>query len=322
MRHLDQPGLVGENFSLLRFDHPSLRHGHDREPHQIEDWLTVHCDEFLAAHGLPWGWWCGINLPREQVFGDMPGDIDIIAGPVGLTITPAELAALVAEEDRRWPNAPTNHNLNAALRRACREGYVEWPPRVAFTAAVEAKASYFERGEWHATHAGERGQVAGSLRTRQRFGVNVASLLHLGVVEPTDTAEELDQRVDAARATFPFHCGAFLDGFGYMTGVMGGMARHGTMTWGRISGPGWMQQPSLLNPLQPQPWHADLRARLGAMPPPPFFRTFIHACRACGPWRHSQSPNPDDQPCACSLGSRSPARRPSGTALPTARQPS
>lgn len=285
---------------MLRLHDPGLLAGSAREKLQLEEWCFGNIRELLAEMRLPDGWWCAVDLSRTELFGERSGgDVDLIAGPLGLTISTGEFKAFVAEERRVRPGVPVGVHRQLALMRAGREGLVQWPPDVRQTSAIEVKASYFKDERWKATHEGEREKILGSLRERRRLGVNSLAFLHLGVVEPTDDADALDARMDAACRTFPLLFDEPTMGdFGYCIGIMGGVARDGATPWGAQAGPSWIALPKTSDVLS-RAWHEGLRQRLATLPRPTFFRTFIHSCASCGVWRHAGSANAEGVLCSC-----------------------
>jgi hypothetical protein len=245
-----------------------------------------------------------MNLSRQEVFGERSGgDIDLLAGPLALTISDVGFAGLVEEERRSLPGGPEGMHQQLAHMRAGREGLVQWPPDVLYTVAIEVKASYFKDGRWKATHEGERAKILGALRERRRRGVNAVAFLHLGVVEPSSDADELDVKMDSAVESFPrIFDPESIEGFGYCIGVMGGVARDGHTPWGAEAGPAWISGPKS-SPCENLPWHPAFRNRLAALPRPIFFRTFVHTCPICRRWMHAGSANPTGFSCACGAGS-------------------
>jgi hypothetical protein len=241
-----------------------------------------------------------VGLPRRDLFGEQSsGDVDVLAGPLWLTIGRREFDLLLDDARREMPGAPLGWLNNAVMRRAGREGLVQWPPNIRYTAAIEVKSSYFDGQVWKATHVDEEEKVRGSLKKRQQMGVNAVAFMHLGVVVPTQSVDEMDRMFATAVRQFP----AVLDdrdlhGAGYFVRAMIGMEKMGKMVWGGEGGPGWIEQPRP-KALARQRWHDSLRDRLAQMPRPDFARTFIHGCRDCGQWRHAASADPQGYVCPC-----------------------
>jgi hypothetical protein len=280
---------------------PQLRFGHDRERYQLEDWVVGNGRDFLASLGLRGGWWCAVNLPRHELFDEQSsGDVDLLAGPLGLRISPREFYLMVRDARRASPHGTSGMHVNAALFRAGANGLVQWPPDVGYTLAVEVKASHFDGEKWKSSHVAEKQKILGALRKRRALGVNDVIFVHLAVVVPTKDVDDMDRLFKLAGGSFPLVLeGADLNGAGYYRHLMAGMERDGQMVWGAQGG-GWLSVPEE-SPFTPQGWHQTLQERLANLPRPDFFRTFVIRCQACGRWTHSSSGGWNGRLCECSL---------------------
>ena len=276
-----------------------LRVGHSREPMLFANWASANVTEFLASLGLTAGWWCALNLPRSEVFDEpSSGDIDVLAGPIELKIGARELNLMAREERRAKPHYSSGMAVNAALIRVGREGLIKWPPEVGYTVGVEVKASYYDGLIWKAQHVEKGTKILGALRQRRDRGINDLTFMHLGIVRPATSAEHMDEMFAAAGASFPtVFDGPDLGEYGYYRYLLAGVERDNRTIWGGLGG-GWVRA-STPRPYRPQPWHTNLEARLGTLPPPHFFRTFIVRCAACGTWRHAADADPSGMRCQC-----------------------
>ena len=276
-----------------------LRVGHTREPMLFAAWASANVTEFLASLGLTAGWWCALNLPRRDVFDESSsGDIDVLAGPIELKISARDLYLMARDERRAKPHYTSGMAVNAALIRVGREGLIKWPPEVGYTVGVEVKASHYDGRGWKAQHIDEHAKIRGALDDRRERGINDLTFMHLGIVTPATSAEHMDQMFAAAGTSFPaVFDGRDLGDYGYYRYLLAGVERDNRTIWGGLGG-GWVQE-STPRPYRPKPWHENLEARLAALPPPQFFRTFIVRCAACGTWRHSADADPSGMTCHC-----------------------
>jgi hypothetical protein len=278
--------------------------GATRERLQLENWLFAYGPDFLLRLGLPNGWWCAVNLPRRDVFAEASsGDVDLLAGPLGLTIGEHDFALMLSDAQRARPQGPPDLLRAEALDRAGKEGLVQWPPDVRFTVAVEVKASFFDGQQWKATHVDEKQKILGSLRERRARGVNSATFLHLGVVAAVTDYDELDARIDLALDRFPVMPPDEFTGFGYVVRVMGAMTHDERLACGCEKGL-WLAHPRTAA-LEHCEWHDSLRDRFARMPRPRYFRTFVHACPRCRHWSHAGSANVAGVSCSCDGGTPS-----------------
>ncbi|MGH7297375.1 MAG: hypothetical protein ACRELB_20735 [Polyangiaceae bacterium] len=291
---------------------PAPRHlyglGQDREDVAIERWMFGHCEDLLAALGLPFGWWCGLWLVRDEVFADGDhGDLDLLAGPLDFDFDHDELEARVRDETRRRPLAqPPSLIRNSAIMRAAREGHVVWPPSMDTVVECEVKASYYDHAGWHRTHVGDRVGVMGQLQYVRRHGVDRVALLHLGATTPRGSGPEnpvltAAKDVSDALASLPrIFDPAELPDCGYFAGLFGAMERAEEWFEGVNSGLVVAQQ-ATLNPLanRAAAWRERLRERLAALPRPTSLRTFVQRCDRCKGWRHAASATDEWSPCPC-----------------------
>ena len=164
--------------------------GQDREDTAIERWMYGHCAEVLSALGLPSGWWCGLWLQRDDIYGNgANGDIDLLAGPLELDFDETELAARVRAEASSRPLATDPGFIrNVAIMQAAQDGHVVWPPSVETVVACEVKASRFDGSAWRTTHLGEHARVKGQLDGHLDQGVDRVALLHLCATKPRDAS--------------------------------------------------------------------------------------------------------------------------------------
>lgn len=276
-----------------------LRIGRDRERLQLEEWAFGNGRDFLESLGLTGGWWCALNMPRRELFDERSGgDVDLLAGPLGLRISEHEFRLMVADASRAAPSRPPRMHVNAALVRAGTEGMVQWPPNIGYTIGVEVKASYYDGEKWKASHTGEKEKLLGSLRMRRTLGINQVVLMHLGVVVPMTSVDDMDRMAEEAGRSFPLIFeGNEVEPAGYYRHLMTGVERAGNMVWGAEGG-SWICYPEQ-DVLRCQPWHQTLKERFAALPRPEFFRTYIVRCRSCGQWRHSHSANSAGLSCSC-----------------------
>lgn len=295
---------------MHRLHLPELAAGPKRERLQIEEWLFLQCRELLGELVPTLGWWCALELPCSEVFGgNLSGDVDLLAGPLRFRPPLGALKRLMAEEPPS-PAAFPGLRRERTVQRAARAGLVEWPPRLECTAAVEVKSSYFDGAQWKARHSGERQKILGSLQKRRELGVNSVSFMHLGVVRPCSSEDELDARLDEAWKEFQTSCLFDVEtfkchGYGYLVRIMG-LAIVGD-TWIGREVPDQELERSLPWICRPRPertlgrfdWQDRLQARLAKVPPPSHIRTFVHRCSHCRGWFQAGSANPEGFRCGC-----------------------
>ena len=284
---------------MHRLHLPELRFGHTRETLLFAAWAFANGTDFLHSLGLTAGWWCALNLPRREVFEELSsGDIDVLAGPLDLTISARELYLMARDARRATPHYTSGMLVNAALIRAGKEGAIKWPPEIGYTVGIEVKASHYDGRTWKAQHTGERAKILGALDERRDLGINDLTFMHLGIVKPTASADEMDEMFARAGSSFPSVLQpADLGEHGYYRYLMAGVEQSGRTIWGGTGG-GWVHAPTA-RPHRPQPWHESFKARLALLPPPTFFRTFIVRCEACSKWRHSAGPDTTGMACEC-----------------------
>jgi hypothetical protein len=287
---------------MHRLHQPELRFGHTRETLLFAEWASASGRDFLGSLGLTGGWWCALNLPRSEVFEESSsGDIDVLAGPLALTINAHELYLMARDVRREKPHYTAGMLVNAALIRAGREGAIQWPPEIGYTIGIEVKTSHYDGRTWKAQHTGERAKILGALDERSALGINDLTFMHLGIVKPTTSAPEMDAMFADAGSSFPaVFEPADLGEHGYYRHLLAGVEQGDRTVWGGLGG-GWLHL-STPRPYRPQPWHESLKARLGLLPPPTFFRTFIVRCDACGKWRHSADADASGMVCECGRG--------------------
>ncbi|HVV51985.1 MAG TPA: hypothetical protein VHO06_20110 [Polyangia bacterium] len=265
--------------------------GPDRERVAIDRWCLGHFPELLAAVGLRRGWWVGFGLGRREVFDEGDGDVDILAGPMEMTWSQRDRKDIVREQAAKYPRYPTSWLRNLALLRAGELGLVEWPPKIGFVAAIEAKASYFDGETWKRRHdsRGERAELRGQVDLLHDHGINSVSFLHIASTTPAGTPGHswvpAADRMDLAnRIGFP---NAFEpDG---RTGVL--RAFMAAIPEGTEDMDGIHEGLTILHPpahrtVEARPWHARLHARLADLPRPSYFRTTVVPCATCRRWMH------------------------------------
>jgi hypothetical protein len=269
--------------------------GEQRERRQLQAWLVAGATDLLTPMGLANGWWCALEMLRSEVFADgTSGDVDLLAGPLELDIGDEEWHERV-ESARRVSDERLAVPLAMAALES--EGRVKWPPDVSYTVAVEVKASYYVDG-WRATHVGEATKILGSLRQRKRYGINCVSLLHLGVLEPADSVDAMEERARCAAALPEIAAARRFGEFGYATGTMASVADSGELPWGEMNGLRWMNYPRPSTKTAEQSWHDGLRQRFAEMPVPRSYRTYIHRCPYCCTWMHAGSASTDGFACS------------------------
>jgi hypothetical protein len=276
--------------------------GPERERVAIERWCFGHFPDLLAAVGLRRGWWFGFGLRRRDVFGVGDGDVDIVAGPIELTWSPKERKEIVREQAARYQPRRVSWLRSLALLRAGELGFVDWPPRIGFVAAIEVKASFFNGRKWKRTHEGERDEIRGQLDLLHDHGVNSVSFLHLASTTPAGVIgrswHAAADRIDLANQI------GFPDVFnpdgrtGILRAFMAAIPE-GTEDMDGIHEGLTTIAPPVCSPIGEQPWHANLRRRLGELPKPTYFRTSILPCGDCDRWRLAGAPRTADFPCGC-----------------------
>jgi hypothetical protein len=114
--------------------------------------------------------WCGLFLPRREIFGeDFDGDVDILAGPLESVFTKKELDQPIADHipsvGVSLPRPETRHEV---LQKVIKPGEIRWPPRLRNVVACETKVSWFDTDSetWERTHQAEGGEVKGSLKRK------------------------------------------------------------------------------------------------------------------------------------------------------------
>jgi hypothetical protein len=294
--------------------------GMERERNAVPRWLTLFSGQLVEALGLQetfWAergvlgpWWCGLNLNRRDLFDATDdGDVDFLAGPLALSVTPAEWTDRFEREALAWPlSAPRPTIVDAALRRACAEGLVIWPPRMDLVVACEAKASWYdaEAGKWKTTHAGEARRVRGQIQFLRDRGVDRVGFLHVGATKPHETginpwfqaSADRAQAEDAFELLDPLFGPAELPGCGYYRAVLGAVP-HKTEDMAGAGGLLRVLHDAQRNPASPGAphiWRAKVQNKLAACPRPTWPHVYITSCPRCEKWNPSGLPL---LPCAC-----------------------
>jgi hypothetical protein len=274
--------------------------GPDRERVAIERWCVGHFPELLAAVGLRRGWWFGVGLDRRDIFETGDGDVDIVAGSIELTWSPGDRKEIVREQASKYPRYPMSWLRSLALLRAGELGFVLWPPKIGFVAAIEVKASYFDGTKWKRTHEGEREEICRQVGLLHDHGVNSVSFLHLASTTPAgmigQSWEPAAQRMDLAnRIGFP----SVFEPDG-RTGVLRAFMAaipEGTEDMDGIHEGLTILHPAVHRTVDRRPWHAALHARLAELPKPRYFRTTIVPCTTCRRWKHRDARGSDAHRC-------------------------
>jgi len=302
--------------------------GEAREGRALTTWLALQGADLLLAAGLGPMWWCGIGLPRSEVFcRDLQGDVDIFAGPCELLGGDQEMQARVREEESRWP--PETHPsrfVEFALLRAAAEHRILWPPRLEFLVGIEAKASWFDpdKGVWKATHSQEGSRIKGQLQVLVENGVDRVAFLHLASTKPR-TAEvnpwmealgDLKASRECPEAPRPRRGAAAcrrdreplpallfdpreVDGCAYYQGLIAGVPHAPEVQSGALS-PLDVVVSGRLRRARAEPisqWRRNLRERLGGLGPPSLPGVFLAPCIAHGKWCWASTPRLPADPC-------------------------
>lgn len=287
--------------------------GQHREAVGLARWFSVHGEALLEHLGLTGLWWCGLGLLRSEVCDrESDGDIDVVAGPLDLTIGPEELQRRIDDEANRGPlGSDPSRAAQAAIRQVCLDGLIAWPPRVDDLVACEVKASWYDadRGVLKATHSGEGTRIAGQLRLLMTHGFDRFGFLHLVGTKPRETGAHpwIQAGADAWAAhdeldvRDPLIDGPDLDCAGYYRAVVGAVP-HKTEDMAGSGGVPVVVRPARPNPLRqsaPSSWREDFGRRLAALEKPPWPRLCIVRCARCGRWNPSSHMMPDVR-CVCS----------------------
>lgn len=280
--------------------------GIERERTAVRRWLQVGGAQLLRELGLPGSWWCGLFLPRKDVFGEITdGDIDLLAGPLEFELNDEQWQACVAQESRRWPLGAARMNvINSALLRSAEEGLIRWPPRMDAVVACEVKASWFRPhpATWKATHKGEAARVKGQIRLLIDRGIDRVGFLHLGATEPREIGRMnpwLQAAADAAEAEDRFELlfsPAEVPTCGYFTAVMGSVPFAPEDTSG-AGGVLRVHQLCSPNHAKTQGWRTQLQLRLAQLPRPTWPTAFVLVCPSCANWNLCATPR--GTPCPC-----------------------
>lgn len=299
----EEPALLADDsasFSTAAVQH--LWHaGEHREALALRRWLDPeHTGELLRALGLRGrpiaGWWCGLNLPRAELFAERAdGDADLVAGVLEFDLTEDEWRdRLRASADRFALGAHPSNVENFAVLRAAADGRIVWPPRLDQMVACEVKASWYRTQRdpmWKATHVGERRRVMGQLRYLLDHGVDRVAFLHLGATEPRGDPQGNPwiaagrDALEAEAALEHVFDPAELPSCGYFATVMGAV-HFAEEDFAGAGGALIPIAPAQANPRATgsEAWRAALRERLGKLPRPPWPTAFVVACPSCGAW--------------------------------------
>jgi hypothetical protein len=165
--------------------------GERREQLALRRFLAMSGDQLMSALGIHSLWWCGLFLPRRDLLASgLNGDIDLLAGPLELTIPSDEWKRRIDREKNGMPLAahPTRI-LELALMRACSDGLVRWPPSIEEVRAVEVKVSWYDpdKRTMKASHSNSRQRVKGQLQLLIDHGFRNVGFLHLCFTKPRDS---------------------------------------------------------------------------------------------------------------------------------------
>lgn len=263
----------------------------------LRRWLPLFGADLMAALGLPDLWWCGLNLPRSELFGSGNGDVDVIAGPLEFSLSATEWDVRVRAEQQAWghDSHPSWWRLGAA-HRAAEQGLLRWPPCMDTVVGCEVKASWFSARTmgWKATHAREGRRTAGQLRLLLERGLNRVALLHLGVTEPYDhpsanpwmAAAILADHAMTSMPRLIDHADLPEAGdFKALIGAVGHKMESEAGAGGRLV----VLQAAQVNHRLPLSWRNTLQAGLARCSAPRTFRTFVQTCCHCRGWFTSPS---------------------------------
>jgi hypothetical protein len=267
-----------------------------REDTMIRRWLggAIGADQLLGLLGVTGLRWCALNLPRCDLLPDAPaGDIDVVAGPMEFDFDETEFTLRVNREKEGLPlAAQPSWAYDFAVRRACAEGHLVWPPRVDEIVACEVKASWYHPTEkkWKATHARKGTRVKGQLRLLLDNGFNRVAFLHIGVTKPRDEANPSPWFRAARDASVAEHQmklvydPADLPDCGYFRCVVGAVAA-ATEEKAAAEAP-----LTVIQPCRSRPQGSDvrlkgrLRDRLELLPRPRVPQVFVQTCPKCERW--------------------------------------
>lgn len=273
--------------------------GMEREQTAVSRWLSLPfaADQLMYQLGLS-SFWCGLFLPRKEIFGDstLDGDVDILGGPLEFDLTKEEWQQNIKKESLNWPlHTPQSFIVSMAIRRAAEEGFICWPPKMNTVVACETKASWFDpaTSKWKATHTGEAKGVKGQLQLLLNKGIDRVTFLHIGATKPTDQDimspwwQALSNVAAGDNIFPPVYCPKEMPTCGYFTAVLGAVP----FAMEDHSGAGGMlriHQPCSVN-LVPNAngWRTQLQNRLAQIPRPTSPTVFITNGTNCGKWEFS-----------------------------------
>lgn len=174
-------------------DVPLFQAREDRERLSVARWLSSPFDvrDLVREAGFPAGMpiWIGLCLSRSKLFADesMSGDVDVLIGGLSWMRTPEEHRGAI-DRVRRTLRSEAHFEYLAWLadHEAVAAGKLQWSDPLERVAAIEAKASWFDRdrGVWKSTHVDSGRKISGQLRVLRDAGVDTVSLFHITNVAP------------------------------------------------------------------------------------------------------------------------------------------
>lgn len=287
----------------MRPDSPTWRYLYEsesREREALARWLPNFGGELLAQLGLRGPAWCGLGLPRRVVLGqaDVDGDVDIVAGPLGLALSPTEFEARVKLKSTELAGWHPSHWSAYAAMEAAGEGLIRWPPDTSALVACEAKASWFDRKAlpdraWRASQRRAGKRVVGQLRVLEGRGFARVCFLHLAVTRSLTGVGGGNPWLSggaeafAARDSFPMvYEPRVLPWCGYFRVLLQPVAGDSEEMRGVGGWPDCVQAaPDLSQRGESKPpTFSTLVEALGRCARPLFPSTFVLSCAACESW--------------------------------------
>lgn len=272
--------------------------GELRERRVLARWMPHFGSAVLQNLGLTGLWWCGLCLPRAEVFGPAAGqgDVDIVAGPLAFSLTNDEIHVRIAEEAAKHPDSHPSRWESFAMLRASEEGLVRWPPESRRVIACEVKASWFDRDApdparaWKASHRGETKRVVGQLRSLLRPGVSRIGFVHVGVTRPQGGQDGLNpwlaggDEAATALTSFPLvFPPELIPGCGYYQVLLRAI-EGATEEWRGAGGFPQVVYAAEDQPTGEQVGPVDLLENLGRCARPRTPGTFVLSCSECRTW--------------------------------------